>query len=101
MGRLGPDEHAPVQRRRRPAVPQVGGYCPASVRRKGKPVAAVPLAGDSDLAPAIVISPPVDITQPQPGDLASAHAHPRQQRQNRQVTPAGPLTSQDVRRAST
>ncbi len=82
--RLDPDEHTAVQGRGRPAMPQPRD-CLASAGGQRELVAAVPLAGDGDLA-----APPVDVVQAQPRDLARAQPHPRQQRHHRQITaPAG------------
>ena len=84
MRRLDPDEHAALQGGGRPATPQIGHDSLARVSRQGKLIAAIPLAGDGDLA-----APPVDVVQPQPGNLAGPQPHPRQQRQHRQVAAAG------------
>jgi hypothetical protein len=66
VGCLDADEHAAVQRGGRPPVRQIAGDRLAHLRRQGKPVAAVRLAQDDDLA-----VPPADVARFAPTTIAA------------------------------
>jgi hypothetical protein len=81
---LDPDEHAAIQRGARSSGPQILHNDVADINRKRKKVTTVPLAPYRDLAAA-----PVDVLQPQAGDLTRAQPHPGQQPQHRVVPQPG------------
>ena len=62
---------------------QVFGQPATDIGRKGHPFATVSLAAHGDRARA-----PVDIVEPEPGDLAAPQTEPDQQGQNRQIAAA-------------
>ena len=74
MGREVPDEHGPPQGVHRSGMAQILGQTATDIRRKREPFVTIALAAHADRARA-----PVDIVEPEPGDLAGPQAEPDQQ----------------------
>jgi hypothetical protein len=84
MRGMDPHEHAAALGGGRPSAAQIRRDRRAHVGRQRQPLGAVALAADHKLPAA-----PVDVVQPQPGDLPGAQAQPGQHQQDRIVSPAG------------
>lgn len=83
MRREVPDEHGAALRVRRSGVLQIFCHQVPDIGWKGYPFMAIALAAHADRARA-----PVDVVEPEPGDLAAPKAEADQQGEDRQIADA-------------